>query len=390
MDFNLTDEQELLVDSIKEFCERYFDEQKVKDMYAAGGVTDELVQAYLESGFGLMGIPEEQGGVPCDRVTLGLLTEEFAHYCGCLTPFLNNTLAMRDLIDFGSPEQVEMAMNTYMETGKPIFSLGFSEPGAGSDNASMTSVTKKQADGTYILNGQKTWVTQGEVFPYVLVIAKDEDPDPKNREMTMWLVPRDLKGVSTAPLHKLGQQIIPFCEMYFDDVVLTEDMRVGETGKGFYNLMKNYEMERCLIIAQTLGCAQAAMDDACAWVNERQQFGVGIKTFQLVQEHIVEMQIALTNTRNFLYRTCWKLDNGIPVNNDAAMLKRYGAPALTDVCSRALQLMGGLGYTDQTRVSRLMLDCRGFQIGGGTVEIMVHIAGRGILKEYAKGNQDEL
>ena len=105
MDFNLTDEQELLVDSIKEFCERYFDEQKVKDMYAAGGVTDELVEAYLESGFGLMGIPEEQGGVPCDRVTLGLLTEEFAHYCGCLTPFLNNTLAMRDLIDFGSPSR---------------------------------------------------------------------------------------------------------------------------------------------------------------------------------------------------------------------------------------------------------------------------------------------
>ena len=388
MDFNLTDEQELLVDSIKEFCERYFDEQKVKDMYAAGGVTDELVEAYLESGFGLMGIPEEQGGVPCDRVTLGLLTEEFAHYCGCLTPFLNNTLAMRDLIDFGSPEQVEMAMNAYMETGKPIFSLGFSEPGAGSDNASMTTVTRKQADGTYILSGQKTWVTQGEVFPFVLVVAKDEDPDPKNRNMTMWLVPRDLKGVSTAPLHKLGQQIIPFCEIYFDDVVLTEDMRVGNTGEGFYNLMKNYEMERCLIIAQSLGCAQAAMDDACAWVNERQQFGKGIKTFQLVQEHIVEMQIELTNSRNFLYRTCWKMDNGIPVNNDAAMLKRYGAPALTDCCSRALQLMGGLGFTDETRVSRLMLDCRGFQIGGGTVEIMVHISGRGILKEYAKAAED--
>ena len=85
---------------------------------------------------------------------------------------------------------------------------------------------------------------------------------------------------------------------------------------------------------------------------------------------------------------CWKLDNGIPVNNDAAMLKRYGAPGLTDCCSRALQLMGGLGFTDETRVSRLMLDCRGFQIGGGTVEIMVHISGRGILKEYAKGVED--
>ena len=170
--------------------------------------------------------------------------------------------------------------------------------------------------------------------------------------------------------------------------MVDESALLGIKGKGFLQLMKNFEWERCVLLAELLGEAQAAMEDACAWVNDRQQFGKGIKTFQLVQEHIVEMQIELTNTRNFLYRTCWKLDNGIPVNNDAAMLKRYGAPGLTDCCSRALQLMGGLGFTDETRVSRLMLDCRGFQIGGGTVEIMVHISGRGILKEYAKGVED--
>ena len=91
---------------------------------------------------------------------------------------------MCDMIDFGSPEQVRMCMDAYLETGKPIFSLGFSEPGAGSDNASMTSVTRKQADGTYVLSGQKTWVTQGEVFPYVFVVSKDEDPSPENRSMS--------------------------------------------------------------------------------------------------------------------------------------------------------------------------------------------------------------
>ena len=227
MDFSYTDEQLLLVDSIKEFCERNFDEQKIADMYANGAMSDELIKAYLDAGFGLMGIPEEQGGVPCDRVTLGVLTEQFAHHAGCVTPLLNNTLAMCDLIDFGSPEQVEMAMEEYMKSGKPIFSLGFSEPGAGSDNMSMAATTKKQVDGTYVLNGQKTWVTQGDVFPYTLIVTKDEDPSPENKSMSMWLVPMNLKGVSTAPLHKIGQQIMPFCEVYFDDVVLTEDMRVG-------------------------------------------------------------------------------------------------------------------------------------------------------------------
>ena len=384
MDFSLTDEQELLVDSIAEFCERNLDEQKINDMYENQAMSDDLIKAYLDAGFGLMGIPEEQGGVPCDRVTLGILTEEFAHHAGCVTPFLNNTLAMCDMIDFGSPEQVEFCMQHYMETGKPIFSLGFSEPGAGSDNASMSSVTVKQPDGTYLLNGQKTWVTQGEVFPYVLVVAKDEDPTPANRKMSMWLVPRDTKGLSTAPLHKIGQQIMPFCEMYFDDVVLTEDMRVGKEGEGFVNLMKNFEMERCLIIAQCLGCAQAAMDDAAAYATERMTFGKPISSNQLIQLKLTEMETALQNTRNMLYRTLWKMDNDESVRIDSALLKRYGAQNCVKVASEALQIYAGLGYTTETRVGRIWKDLRGHEIAGGTDEIMVYIAGRQLAKKYAR------
>lgn len=384
MDFSLNDEQELLVDSIKEFCERNLEDRTVNEFYAAHGVSDELIKEYLEAGFGLMGIPEENGGIPCDRVTLGILTEELAHHAGCMLPFLNNTLAMCDMIDFGSPEQVEQCMEVYLETGKPIFSLGFSEPGAGSDNAAMTSVTRKQADGTYILNGQKTWVTQGEAFPYVLAIAKDEDPAPENRSMSMWLIPMDAEGVSTAPLDKLGQQMIPFCEMYFDGVVLTEDMRVGEPGAGFKNLMKNFEMERCLIIAQTLGCAQAAMDDAAAYVSERTTFGKPLSSYQLIQEKLTDMEIALQNTRNMLYKTLWMMDNGESVRIDSALLKRYGAQQCEKVASEALQIFGGLGYTTETRVGRIWKDLRGNQIAGGTDEIMVYIAGRQLAKKYAR------
>lgn len=384
MDFSYTDEQELLVDSVKEFCARYLDERKINEMYDAHAMSDELVMAYLESGFGLMGIPEEQGGVPCDRMTLGILTEEFAHQAGCLTPFLNNTLAMCDMIDFGSPEQVKMCMEAYLETGKPIFSLGFSEPGAGSDNAAMTSVTVKQNDGTYVLRGQKTWVTQGEAFPYVLVVAKDENPSPENRTMSMWLVPRDAEGLSTAPLHKLGQQIMPFCEMYFDDVRLSEGMRVGTQGEGFRNLMKNYEMERSLIVAQCLGCAQAAMDDAAAYVNERMTFGKPLASYQLIQQKLTDMEIALRNTRNLLRETLWKMDEGKSVRIDSALLKRYGAQQCAWVASEALQIFGGLGYTTETRVGRIWKDLRGNQIAGGTDEIMVHIAGRQLTKQYAR------
>ncbi len=384
MDFSRTDEQELLVESIKEFCSRNLDEQKIRDMYANFGMSDELIKAYLDAGFGLMGIPEELGGIPCDRVTLGILTEEFAHYAGCVTPFLNNTLAMCDMIDFGSPEQVQFCMEAYLETGKPIFSLGFSEPGAGSDNASMSAVTKKQEDGTYRLSGQKTWVTQGDVFPYILVVAKDEDPSPKNPNMSMWLVPLKSEGLSTAPLHKIGQQIMPFCEVYFDDVTLTEDMRVGNSGEGFVNLMKNFEMERSLIIAQCLGCAQAAMDDAAAYVSERIAFGKPIAQYQLIQQKLTDMEIALQNTRNMLYHTLWKMDQGESIRIDSALLKRYGAQSCVQVASEAIQIFGGLGYTEDIREGRIWADLRGMEIAGGTDEIMVYIAGRQLAKKYAK------
>ena len=384
MDFSYSDEQELLIESIKDFCERNLTEQSINEMYDDQAMSDDLIKEYLETGFGLMGIPEEQGGVPCDRVTLGILTEEFAHYSGCVTPFLNNTLAMCDMIDFGSPEQVEFCINAYLETGKPIFSLGFSEPGAGSDNVSMSSVTCMRDDGTYILNGQKTWVTQGEVFPYVLVVAKDEDPSPDNHAMSMWLVPRDSEGLTTAPLHKIGQQVMPFCEMYFDDVLLTEDMRVGKRGSGFLNLMKNFEMERCLIVAQCLGCAQAAMDDAAKYASERITFGRKISDYQLIQLKLTEMETALQNTRNLLYKTLWKMDCGESVRIDSALLKRYGAQQCTMVASEALQIYAGLGYTTETRLGRIWKDLRGHQIAGGTDEIMVYIAGRQLAKEYAR------
>lgn len=384
MDFGLTDEQELILESVREFASRYYTEEKIAEMYAAGRTPDDVLQAYLETGLGFMGLPEEYGGVPCDNVTLGLIVEEIAHSTGSTTPFLNYTLSMRDMFEFGSEEQIKLAFDEYNKTGQPMFSLAFSEPAAGSDNSAMTCVTKKQADGTYVLNGQKTWVTMGEVFPYALVIAKDEDPARENRNMTMWLVPKELKGVSTAPLHKIGQQIMPFCEMYFDDVVLTEDMRVGEQGQGFMNLMKNFELERCFICAQDLGLAQAAMDDAAAYVSERITFGKPISNYQLIQEKLTDMETVLQNARNMLYKTLWKIDNGQSVRIDSALLKRYCGQKLNWVASEALQIFGGLGFTTETRVGRLWLDTRGNDIAGGTSEIMVYIAGRQLAKKYAR------
>ncbi|MGN0959438.1 MAG: acyl-CoA dehydrogenase family protein, partial [Coriobacteriales bacterium] len=270
------------------------------------------------------------------------------------------------------------------ETGWPLCSLALSEPGAGSDNRAMTTVTRKQADGTYILSGQKTWVTMGEKLPYVIICAKDEDPSRENDKMSLWMIELGRTGVSTAPLHKIGQQCIPFCEMYFDDVVLTEEDRVGKPGEGFMMVMKNFELERALLMAEAIGEAQAAMEDAAKYASQRIAFNKPIANFQLIQEKLTDMEIRLQNSRNMLYKTLWELDNGISVQLDSALLKRYAATECFNVCNDAMAIYGGIGYTTEVRIGRLWADARGNMFGGGTPEIMAYIAGRQIIKKYTK------
>ncbi|MEG2627980.1 MAG: acyl-CoA dehydrogenase family protein [Raoultibacter sp.] len=382
MDFSLTEEQEMLLESVREFSDRYFNEDIIAEMYKTAQMPDEITSAFRDAGFGTLGIPEQYGGFGMDNLTVGLMIEELYHSTGCNHILYQNSLTMLDIVEFGNDQQIEQCMNAYNETGWPIGSLSISEPGAGSDNRNMACTTKKQADGTYLLSGQKTWVTMGEQLPYTVVIAKDEDPSRDNNNMSLWLINMDRKGVSTAGLHKIGQQCIPFCEVYLDDVVVTEEDRMGEAGEGFMMLMKNFELERCFLVAEQLGLAQAAMEDAAAYANQRVAFNKPIANFQMTQEKLTEMEIRLQNTRNMLYKTLWKLDHGESIQLDSALLKRYGCTECFNVADMALSIYGGIGYTTEVRVGRIWADLRGNMFGGGTPEIMAYIGGRQVAKKY--------
>lgn len=382
MDFSLTDEQELLLESIDEFAERYFDEDTIKAMYENHACPDEITDAYRDAGFGVMGLPESVGGLETDYLTLGLMTEELYHKTGCMTPFMTAMLAMKDIADFGTEEQAQMIVDVYNKESGCAAALGISEPAAGSDNNGMTTTVKKQADGTYIMNGQKTWVTNGAVAKFFLIIAKDEDSAYTNKNYSMWLVPADAEGVSVGLLDKVGQQAIAFTDLFLDNVKLTESMRVGEAGKGFYLLMKNFEFERCLVVAQGLGQAQAAMDDAANYVSERNVFGKPLATNPLVRDLLVEAETILEMTRTYLYKCLWMLDNGQSIRSEVALLKRYATKGCTRVADIAMSLYGGLGYTNEVRIGRIWRDLRGNEFAGGAVEVMSYIAGREIVKKY--------
>lgn len=384
MDFTFTDEQQLLVQSIKEYAERYFDDESVKQMYANHQITLEAAMAWRQAGFLHMGLPEEVGGIPCDKTTQVLICEKSHYYCGSVLPFQTDVNSITDVVDFGTPEQAALIMKAVDDENTSVACTAISEPGAGSDNNAMTCVTKKQADGTYLLNGQKTWVTLGEYAQYTIVIAKDEDPAYDNKSYSLWLVPKGAPGYTTGTLHKIGQEIVPFCDCFFDNVVLTEDQRIGEAGQGWKLLMKKFEFERVLVVAQALGEAQAAMDDAAAYVSERVCFGKPIGKLAAIQEHLVEMEVTLQNVRTQLYRTVWKLDQGESIRLECALLKYYACPKLSEVANRALSIYAALGYTDEVRAGRIWKDLRGYEMAGGTSEIMQYIAGRQLVKKYQK------
>ena len=299
-----------------------------------------------------------------------------------MTPFMTAMLAAYDVAEFGSEEQCQLIIDHYEKTGNCFAAMCLSEPGAGSDNMGMTTTTKKQADGTYILKGQKTWVTNGACSSYLVVIAKDEDPARENKNMSLWLIPSDTPGVSTAALTKLGQQTVPFVDVFFDDVVLTEANRLGEAGQGWLLLMKNFEFERCLVVAQGLGLAEAALDDAIDYALDRIAFGKPIADNPRVQDLITESKRTILYTRMMLYLCLWMLDQGMSCNAEVAMLKSESTKTCLKVADNAIEIFGGLGYTEEVRVGRIWKDLRGNALAGGTCEVMDYIAGRAIVNKY--------
>lgn len=381
MDFSLTDEQELLLESLDEWLERNASEQEVASWYENHGIPDKVSKSFLDTGFGMLGLPEEAGGVPIDMLTKVLFIEEMSRKTCAALPLTNNVLGAYLAVRFGSEQQQRMVFNEYLATGKSCVSLAASEPEAGSDSANMSTTVKEQ-DGVYRLNGTKTFVTDALEASFMLVVAKDEDPSRDNPNVSMWLLPRTAQGVSISPLHKIGSQVQSLCEVYLDNVELDQSNLFGTRHEGFKQLMHSFETDRLSVSAQCLGLAQGALEDAVAYAAQRMTFGRPIVEHQMIQEKLVEMETKCQNMRNMLYRTAWERDRGMSIRLSGPLTKRYCAMASIQVCNEAMQIFGGIGYTSETRVARTYLDCRAASFGAGTNEMMAYIAGRQIVKKY--------
>ncbi len=379
MDFKRTEEQELLLESLRTVYERGDFEEYFKECDRNHAYPSKAVEAMVEAGFSSLGILEEHGGTETDLLTQVMVAEE-AHALGWPSLcWINFSTEVDDILAFGNEQQQAQILEYALQGRKP-FTLGFTEPQAGSDSAAMATTATKR-DGKVYISGVKTFNTSADMAPFMLCVARSGVNENPYKDFSMYLFPMDREGVRISKLDKIGNNMCGTFEVYLNDVECDESDLVGAECQGFYQLMKNFEVERITICAANVGMARCAYDEALRYAAQREQFGKPIGTFQLIQEKLVDMRIKIENMQNMLYKAAWKKDQGESVSIDSSLLKRYTGKAAFEVIDDAMQIMGGIGYVNDCRISRLWRDQRVYRIMAGTEEIMVHTAGRAMVKE---------
>lgn len=383
MDFALNAYQERLVGAFRDFGEQAFTFEHVARWRRDQGLPDEIVKTFANLYFSFEE-PTEEKPFNHSVMSQALILEELSRCAGSSLPFQNDLFNLQIIGGFAEQGVFAEVLEDYRKNGRLMFSLAISEPHAGSDSMSMqTSV--QTVNNKLVLNGQKTYVNNGEYSPNILVAAidKDETEPGKYPPLTFWLIPRNLKGIRAIPIQKIGQPMLPFASVSFENVELLPEYRLCGHDGGFRHLFKLLEFGRVFTCASSLGMAQAAMEDAVAHARSRKAFGVQISNFQQIEQMLTDMEVNIVNMRSMLYRAVWAIENETPNKRLAvALMKRYIPQTATQVASDAMQILGGLGYSEASRVSQIWEDCRGNQIAEGTDQIMVYIAAPLIMDKY--------
>lgn len=382
----LTEEEKQVIDTAKEFGREYFTEDSVRLWYEEGGVPNYVMEAYRDTGLGLLGLTPHLGGVRASFTAQAMVVETLSKYAGAVLPMQSQISCMNVMSRFAREDQIKTMLDAYAKTAHPGFSLAFADDETGSDFQSYKTAVYKEG-ATYMLRGRKAFVNNGMFVPNVLVIAKNmvDYDDILTAPFNIWLVPRTQEGVSVYPINTIGQRITPASALKFDDVELDPSWQIGTEELSPQNIFELSQIVRTMTCANSLGMAQAALEDAVTYSQTHVIRNRPIATFQQIAEMLVDMQIDVSNIRTMLYEATYAIDKGaekIPLV--VSLLKKYAPSAAVRVADKAIQIFGGVGYTDSTRVSRIWIDSRANQIIGGTDQIMTILGAKGIAKYYSK------
>jgi acyl-CoA dehydrogenase len=368
----LTTEQELVRDTVREFVaeevEPRVDESDEKQEFPED-VWDGLAELDLTG----LEVPEEYGGFETDMVTQSIVNEELGYgHLSVATALSVQHLATSCIREFATDEQKEEWLPGMAE-GRPVGAFALSEPHAGSNPAEMSTEARKEGD-EYVLNGEKQWVTNGRRAGVVVLFAKTDRDDPNT--VTQFLVPKDTPGVEVGKKEdKLGLRASDTTELLLNDARIPTENRLTPIGEGLKAAFSVLTVGRIAIASQAVGVAQAALDDAVDYANEREQFGKPIIEHQAVAQQLADMQTRVQAARLLTRDAALKNEDGVdPLS--ASMAKYFAGETAVDVASDAVQVHGGYGFTKDFDVERYYRDAKITTIYEGTSQIQKKIIAR--------------
>ena len=332
-------------------------------------------------GFTGITIPKEYGGMGSDYKALVLVVEEFcAKDVSSSSLIMGNSLSGAPFKNFGTPEQKEKYLKPLAQ-GKKIASFGLTEPGAGCDSGSVSTTAELQEDGSYILNGRKTFITMAPLCDYITIFAKT-DLKAGTHGITAFIVESNWEGFSTGkPEEKMGIHGSVTSDVILENVRVPKENVLGKVGKGFGLAMGTLDAGRITVAAQALGAAKGALDEAVKYSKERVQFGRTISKFQNTQFELADMATKVEAARQMVYNAADMLDHGMNVTTEAAMAKYFASEVAVEVANKALQIHGGYGYMREYAVERIYRDARIMPIYEGTSEIQKLVISRSVLAD---------
>ncbi|MCB2207038.1 MAG: acyl-CoA dehydrogenase family protein [Bacteroidetes bacterium] len=379
MNFELSDEQQMIRDTVRDFAEREIKPQ-AKELDEKGEFSIELTKRIGEMGLFGMNLPEKYGGQGLDTLSYIIAVEEMARVDGshAATLAAHNSLGIYPLFGYGTEEQ-KMKYLPQLCTGEALWSFGLTEPGAGSDSRGSKSTAVLDGD-EWVINGSKIFITNGSsVISKGCTVQAVSDAKNGKKEFTTILVEKGTAGFTAKTMHgKMMWRASDTSELYFDDCRVPKENLLGEVGKGSKIMLSTLDGGRLSIAAMGLGLAQGAFEMALAYANERKQFGKPISKFQINAFKLADMATKIELARNLLYKACWLKDEGKPFTKEAAMSKLYCSEIAREVADEAVQLHGGYGLMKDYDVERFYRDQRLLQIGEGTSEIQRLVISRQI------------
>ena len=369
MEFQLSDEQRMLAESVRRFAQNSCDDALFRRMDEEAYYPHELYRALGELGYLGMPLPQRYGGAGLGAVECTLFQEELSKRLLPLQMTFQVSVlsAGMSILGLGTDAQREAYLPA-LARGEINLCIAFTEPTAGSDAASIRLGARADGAG-FRLKGQKIFVTAADISDYMLVSARTDAQAPKHDGITTFLVDCRSEGLTIRPIRKLGVKANAYCEVFFDDVYVPAESIVGGLNRGWRVVTHTLELDRVGAAGRWVGVAQEALDYALGYAKQRMQFGRPISSFQPLRELFAELQTRIDAARLLTYRAATMLDAGRPCRKEASMAKLYASELVVETTRSMMQVLGGYSYAMEYHAQRYLRDSLFATIGAGTSQI---------------------